>query len=82
MPRRLGEILRRPFRWLGPAAVLALMPKCVGCVLAYAGIGAALGLPGPEFCDPAAGTPGWWAPALASFSLALGIAGWLTRRSS
>ena len=80
MPRRLGEV-RRPLRWLGPAALLALMPKCMGCVLAYAGIGAVLGLSGPEFCDPTAGAPGWWAPAFASFSLALGIAGWLGRRS-
>jgi len=36
--------------WLIPAALLAVVPKCMLCLLAYAGIGAALGLGGPELC--------------------------------
>ena len=31
-------------------ALLALAPKCLLCVAAYAGLGAALGLGGPELC--------------------------------
>jgi hypothetical protein len=41
---------RRAVRWLLPAALLALTPKCVVCVLVYVGAGAALGLGGPEWC--------------------------------
>ncbi|HEY0864628.1 MAG TPA: hypothetical protein VGD97_11030 [Lacunisphaera sp.] len=47
MPRPAREILRG---WLLPAALLAVAPKCLLCVLAYAGLGAALGLGGPELC--------------------------------
>lgn len=51
MPSRPPEnFLRRITRrrgWLIPAALFALVPKCVLCVLAFAGIGAALGLGGP-----------------------------------
>ncbi|MBI3884126.1 MAG: hypothetical protein HY302_00085 [Opitutae bacterium] len=38
-----------------PAALLALTPKCVLCVAAYVGLGAALGLGGPELCGGSAG---------------------------
>jgi len=49
--RRLqSEHLRR---WLIPAALLALLPKCVLCVLAYAGAGTILGWVGPEICGAA-----------------------------
>ena len=44
---RSSEILRR---WLLPAVLLAAAPKCVLCLLAYAGVGAALGLGGSEMC--------------------------------
>jgi len=50
MPRWRAEFLRRPFRSLAPVALFALVPKCAVCVLAYAGVGAALGLGGPEIC--------------------------------
>ena len=44
-------VRRRVVRWLWPAALLALTPKCVLCVLAYAGLGSVLGLGGgPELC--------------------------------
>ncbi len=46
----LVERARRLRRWLVPAALLALVPKCVLCVLAYTGLGVALGLGGPELC--------------------------------
>jgi hypothetical protein len=63
----LSERLRRRCRWLIPAALLALTPKCILCVLAYAGLGAALGTGGLEICgapaDPAGNWP-WLVPAL------------------
>lgn len=55
----------RAGRWLLPAALLALAPKCVACVLAYVGLGAALGLGGPELCGGAADSAVWWPAALA-----------------
>ena len=65
--------LRRAVRWLLPAGLLAVAPKCVLCVLAYAGLGTALGLGGPEFCGGSAGSPGAWASSLAWFGLAGGL---------
>lgn len=47
MSRPRLEILRG---WLVPAALLAVAPKCILCGLAYAGLGTALGLGGPEVC--------------------------------
>jgi hypothetical protein len=81
MSRWLAEIRRRPFRSLGPVALLALAPKCAVCVLAYSSLGVALGLSGPEICGATAGSPGSWAPLFAWLGAALGIAGLLTRRS-
>ena len=48
------EFLRR---WLLPAAGLAIVPKCILCLLAYAGFGAFLGLGGPELCGAAPRSP-------------------------
>ena len=69
-------------RWLGPVALVALTPKCVLCVLAYAGLGAALGLGGPELCGAAPGAPVSWAAVGAWLGLAggLGAAGYLATR--
>lgn len=41
-------------RWLGPMSLLMLVPKCVVCVIAYAGLGGAIGGGGLELCggDP------------------------------
>ena len=50
-------------RWLIPATVLALVPKCLLCGLAYAGLGTALGLGGPEICG-ATGPEQSWTTAL------------------
>jgi hypothetical protein len=60
-------------RWLLPAALLALMPKCLLCLAAYAGIGAALGLGGPEICGASSRTMGLWVCSLALGGLALGV---------
>lgn len=64
MSRPRLEILRG---WLVPAALFAVAPKCFLCVLAYAGLGAALGLGGPELC----GAP----DRSSAFPLVLGLAG-------
>ncbi len=63
-PSRLAEVRRGAWRWLAPAALLVLAPKCVLCLLAYAGVGAALRFGGPEICG--AGNP-----------VPLSTAGWL-----
>ena len=74
-----GELVRRLRGWLVPAALLALAPKCVLCLLAYAGLGAALGLGGPEICGAAAPDRPW-AAGLPMLGLMLVAAIALTRR--
>jgi hypothetical protein len=80
MPESLRQRLARARGWMIPAALLALAPKCVLCVLAYASAGAALGLGGPEFCGAPAGPWTWLLPVLGA---ALGASGFLAwnRRS-
>jgi len=57
---RRAEFSRRAVRWLGMASLLAFAPKCVLCVFAYAGLGAWLGLGGPEICGaPTDASPAW-----------------------
>ena len=80
MSQWLSENLLRPFRSLAPVALLALAPKCMLCVLAYAGIGAFFGFQGPEICGASASPRGLWASPLAQFGFALGIAGLIVRR--
>lgn len=65
VPPPRAEVSRRVVRWLIPAALLALTPKCVLCVLAYAGLGTALGLGGPELCGATTASPATWASSLA-----------------
>jgi hypothetical protein len=55
----------RAARWLWPAALLAVAPKCILCLVAYVGLGTALGLGGPELCGApndsgSAGVVGRW----------------------
>ncbi len=81
--RRLAEVLRRGSRWSAPAALALLAPKCLVCVAAYAGLGAALGLGGREMCGAAAASPGAWASPLgflAAAFAALGLLAGLRRR--
>jgi hypothetical protein len=77
-PESLRQRLAGARGWLIPAALLALAPKCVLCVLAYAGLGAALGLGGPELCGATNGaTISWvWLPVLGA---AVGITTFLAR---
>jgi hypothetical protein len=80
-PVPLAELLRRvrahPVRWALPAAGLALAPKCLLCLAAYAGAGALLGLQGPEICG---GTPrGWTALCAPLLGIALSV-GLVVRR--
>ena len=42
-----------PFPRLAAVALLTLAPKCLLCAAAYAGLGAALGVGGPEICGAA-----------------------------
>jgi hypothetical protein len=64
------EFSRRAVRWLLPAALLALTPKCIFCVLAYTGISVALRLGGPEICGASGGLPVSWSSTLAWFGVA------------
>ncbi|MBC8041561.1 MAG: hypothetical protein H7Y06_13540 [Opitutaceae bacterium] len=73
MPSALPEFSRRSVRWLWPATLLALAPKCVLCVIAYAGLGAALGIGGPEICGASADSPTAWSTVLAWVGAAMGI---------
>ena len=70
--KRFRPKLKRLSRWLGPAAMLAVAPKCALCLLAYAGLGAALGLGGPELCGATESMH--WTPVLLG---SLGAAGFL-----
>ena len=83
MPSPRIEISRRVIRWLWPAALLALAPKCVLCLLAYAGLGAAFGVGGPEICGASAGASAAWASTLPWLGVAggLGAFGFLTSDS-
>lgn len=73
------EIFRRAARWFLSTAALALAPKCVVCVAAYFGLGAALGLGGPEICGASAGPAVPWATLLAASGVILSVIGLVTR---
>ncbi len=71
-----AEVVRRLRPALLPAALLALAPKCALCLLAYAGLGAALGLGGPELCGGSVAAPSPAIPLL----FGLGLGAWLVRK--
>lgn len=75
MPPQPAERIRWVRGWLVPAALLAVAPKCVVCFVAYAGIGTALGLGGPELCGASETTQ--WNPMAVG---ALSAAGFLLHR--
>jgi hypothetical protein len=72
-----AERARRLRGWLLPTVLLAAFaPKCILCLVGYAGIGVALGLGGPELCggsDGAVESLLVWLPmlGLATFSAVL-----------
>ena len=84
LPSRLVERVRRPLArargWLIPAALLGLTPKCVLCVPAYLGLGAALGLGGPELCGTSTEPRAWLLPAVGAGLGVIGILAWRRRR--
>ncbi|MFA6289027.1 MAG: hypothetical protein WC661_16720 [Opitutaceae bacterium] len=73
MPPSRAEFSRRAVRWLWPAALLALAPKCLLCVLAYAGLGAVLGLGSQEVCGASDGSTPAWVSALAWLGVVGGL---------
>ncbi len=78
-PRR-ADILRRPASWLATGALVALAPKCLLCVIAYAGLGALFGLGGPEICGASPGVADFWTTWLPLSGVMLGASGFLTIR--
>src|SRR5688572_27256852 len=73
MSSRRTEFSHRAVRWLLPGALVALMPKCLLCVAAYAGLGIGLGASGPDICGTSGGFPGSWASSLAWLGVAGGL---------
>lgn len=55
----------RVLRWLLPAALIALLPKCVLCLLAYFGAGTALGIGASAWCRATDDAPVSWHAVLA-----------------
>jgi hypothetical protein len=70
MPWSRIDSSRRAVRWLLPAAALSLTPKCLLCLGAYLGLGALVGLSGPEFCGAAPNT----LPVATGFVFSLAVA--------
>ncbi|MFO1448819.1 MAG: hypothetical protein U1F61_11745 [Opitutaceae bacterium] len=73
----------RAARWLLPTALVALAPKCALCLIAYIGLGTALGLSGPELCGASNAGPNAWASWLAWLGVcgAVGALGLLAVRA-
>ncbi len=64
----------KPARTLCVGALLLFAPKCVGCLLAYAGLGPALGAGALELCGVSAdsGLAGWrWELAVVAGALTI-----------
>jgi sulfite exporter TauE/SafE len=80
MSQQPVNLFRRSRRWLLPAALFVLAPKCVLCLLAYAGIGAALGLSGPEICGASSSsTMSLWTTVFVLGGAALSVIGLYAR---
>jgi hypothetical protein len=72
-PSRTNRV-HRAARWLLGIAALVLAPKCLLCVAGYIGLGALLGITGPEFCGVAStGAPGWRLPVIGAGLLLVGV---------
>jgi hypothetical protein len=75
MWRSRAEIVRRVIRWLPVAAIFALAPKCLLCLAAYAGAGAALGtaFDDREICGAPSGQTGNLIAWFAMLGLVVGL---------
>ena len=73
MKRWLAEPIRRRPLGLACAAIVAIAPKCLLCVLAYAGAGAAFGIGGPEICGGTNAASRGWAFALVACVAVAGV---------
>lgn len=82
MPSPRAELLRRSsaVRCLLSATLLALAPKCLACLWAYAGLGAALGFGGRELCGAPTSSPAAWLTSFALAAAALALCGFLVVR--
>lgn len=76
MRSRLASL---PLPRLAAVALLALAPKCLLCAAAYAGLGAALGLGGPEICGAPGNATGHWMAWLPAVGFAAGAVGFQGR---
>jgi hypothetical protein len=77
MPSPRPDTRKRAVRWLLPVSLLALLPKCALCVIAYLGLGTALGLTGSprvELCAASPQASATWSALLAWLG-ATGVAG-------
>jgi hypothetical protein len=75
----------RGWSWPASGAALALAPKCLLCLAAYAGLGTAVGFGGPELCgaaNPASATWLHWLPPVLGIGLGLGRLLALRRRQA
>lgn len=84
MTGRLRSVDIRPpgGRRLAAGLLLVATPKCLLCLAAYAGLGTALGLGGPELCGAAPGSAGSVIPAadLTAAAIVVIATGMLLRR--
>lgn len=67
-----AETATRRLRWLALATCVVAAPKCLVCLLGYAGLGAALGLAGPELCGAPSGSATPWGLSLVAAAIASG----------
>jgi hypothetical protein len=65
--------------WLVPAALLALIPKCALCLLAYAGLGTLFGIGRQELCGETKRTPAYWLIGMIGVIAVLGAGHFLRR---
>lgn len=76
-PPRWARCCSKALRWSAVLAILALVPKCLLCLAAYAGLGISLGLnfASPEVCGAPPATGGaavlWLLPTLGTLSLGI-----------
>ena len=61
--------LAGPGRWLISGLLMAMLPKCLGCVAGYIALAAGIGLAGPELCGGAADDAGLWTGSVMPFLL-------------